>query len=260
MSTGILIRPCGSPELYNSEPHRIRTCNLLIKSQLYVAKLLNKTSVSELAELSNLSKAYISQVKTGKRPPSQKLLDALTEQMKPRNPRLDYITLFLQSRQARGVSPKTLEFYKERLHKFAFRVNYLNATPQHIERYLDSIPPNQNGFATRHASFRAMQAFYRWLNAEYGLNNPMTNLTAPILGKPILPSLTQEQVLMLIEKASCVRDKAIIALFAESGLRLSELANLRTGDIDWQNRTIKTLGKGNNEDADTFSLILNKFK
>jgi integrase len=88
----------------------------------------------------------------------------------------------------------------------------------------------------------------------------MTNLTAPILGKPILPSLTQEQVLMLIEKASCVRDKAIIALFAESGLRLSELANLRTGDIDWQNRTIKTLGKGNNEDADTFSLILNKFK
>jgi len=201
LSRGILIRLRGSPELYNSEPHRIRTCNPLIKSQLHLAKLLNKISVSELAELSNL--------------------------------RLDYITLFLQSRQARGVSPKTLEFYKERLYKFASRINYFNASPQHIERYLNSIPPNQNGFATRHASFRAMQAFYRWLNAEHGLNNPMTNLTAPIVGKPIFPSLTQEQVLMLIEKASCVRDKAIIALFAESGLRLSELTNMRICDIDW---------------------------
>jgi len=151
----------------------------------------------------------------------------------PRKPRLDYITLFLQSRQARGVSPKTLEFYKERLNKFAFRVNYLNASPQNIQRYLNSIPPNQNGFATGHASFRAMQAFYRWLNAEHGLNNPMTNLTAPIVGKPILPSLTQGQVLMLIEKANCVRDKAIIALFAESGLRLSEVTNMRICDIDW---------------------------
>ena len=233
LSTGILIRLRRSPELYKSEPHRIRTCNLLIKSQLHLAKLLNKTSVSELAELSNLSKAYISQVKHGKRPPSQKLLDALTELATPRKPRLDYITLFLQSRQARGVSPKTLEFYKERLNKFAFRVNYLNASPQNIQRYLNSIPPNQNGFATGHASFRAMQAFYRWLNAEHGLNNPMTNLTAPIVGKPILPSLTQGQVLMLIEKANCVRDKAIIALFAESGLRLSEVTNMRICDIDW---------------------------
>ena len=44
-----------------------------------------------------------------------------------------------------------------------------------------------------------------------------------------------------------MRDKAIVSLFAESGLRLYELANVREDDIDWQNRTIKTLGKGNKE-------------
>jgi site-specific recombinase XerD len=33
-------------------------------------------------------------------------------------------------------------------------------------------------------------------------------------------------------------------LFVESGLRLSELANVKTGDINWTGRCIKVLGKG----------------
>jgi site-specific recombinase XerD len=39
-------------------------------------------------------------------------------------------------------------------------------------------------------------------------------------------------------------DKAIIALFVESGLRLSELANIKPEDINGQGRCIKVLGKG----------------
>jgi site-specific recombinase XerD len=41
-----------------------------------------------------------------------------------------------------------------------------------------------------------------------------------------------------------MRDKAIIALFVESGLRLSELANIKPDDINWAGRCIKVLGKG----------------
>ena len=40
---------------------------------------------------------------------------------------------------------------------------------------------------------------------------------------------------------------AIIALFTESGLRLSELTNIKPSDIDWQNRIIRVLGKGRKE-------------
>ena len=49
------------------------------------------------------------------------------------------------------------------------------------------------------------------------------DMPAPILGKPILPSLEKSQVEHIIDQALIARDKAIIALFAESGLRLSEL-------------------------------------
>jgi site-specific recombinase XerC len=60
-----------------------------------------------------------------------------------------------------------------------------------------------------------------------------------------LPSLSIEQVEYLIEQAECVRNKAIISLFVDSGLRLTELANIRICDIDWGNRLIKVVCKGN---------------
>jgi integrase/recombinase XerC len=44
-----------------------------------------------------------------------------------------------------------------------------------------------------------------------------------------------------------LRDKAIISLFSDSGLRLSELANINTNDIDWEHRLIKVVCKGNKE-------------
>jgi integrase len=63
----------------------------------------------------------------------------------------------------------------------------------------------------------------------------------------ILPSLTKEQVEQLIDRASCLRDKTIIALLTESGLRLVELARIKPTDIDWVSRTIRIMGKGRKE-------------
>ncbi len=97
-------------------------------------------------------------------------------------------------------------------------MDYTRAVRQDIERYLNSIPPNQYGLATRHASYRATKVFYRWLYTEYEFDNPVSGITAPILGKPILPSLTREQVILLIEQAETARDKAIIALFTMMAL------------------------------------------
>jgi len=112
---------------------------------------------------------------------------------------------------------------------------------------LNTIPPNQHGLSTRHASYRALKAFYRWLNSEYGIDDVMSSVPAPIMSKPILPSLSVDNVYELIEQADNLRDKAIIALFTESGLRLSELTNIKPNDIDWQHRIMKVLGKGRKE-------------
>ena len=158
-----------------------------------------------------------------------------------------------------GVSPRTLRYYRERLSKFFNAVDYIQATRQDAQKYLNSIPPNQNGFGTRHASYRAIKAFYRWLNSEYGITNITEKIPAPILTKPILPTLEKEQVFYLIEKARSTRDKAIIALFTESGLRLSELVNIKPNYINWKNRTIRVMCKGRKEGLAAFGEFTERY-
>ncbi len=50
----------------------------------------------------------------------------------------------------------------------------------------------------------------------------------------ILPSLTLEQGENLINQADDIRDKCIISLFADSGIRLNELLSIKESHIDWE--------------------------
>ncbi|MFC2032947.1 tyrosine-type recombinase/integrase [Chloroflexota bacterium] len=59
--------------------------------------------------------------------------------------------------------------------------------------------------------------------------------------------MTIEQVNTLMEVADNVRDKCIISLLADSGMRLSEIANIHVEDIDWETYTITIIGKGNKQ-------------
>ena len=96
--------------------------------------------------------------------------------------------------------------------------------------------------------YRAISVFYNWLySTRSGFNlrldqNPITLVDPFKRPKLMLPSLTKEQVDLVIEKAHNRRDKAIIALFVESGLRLSELLKIKLGDIDWKYLIIRVVG------------------
>jgi site-specific recombinase XerD len=155
---------------------------------------------------------------------------------------------FLKSRR-QGLSPGSLKFYRDYLN-LAYQVIGIGVTSQEINQFLNTLQCSNGG---KHAYFRTLRVFYNWLyspRSGYDLNpqkNPMLMFDAPKVEKRILPSLSQEQVVYLIEQAECVRDKAIISLFVDSGLRLSELASINPTNIDWGNRLIKVVCKGNRE-------------
>jgi site-specific recombinase XerD len=148
-----------------------------------------------------------------------------------------------------GLSPRSIKNYRLYL-KLASEVVGLNVTGLDIQRFITSRKCTNGG---KHAYFRCLRAFYNWLySPKSGLrlnaqDNPILVVEAPKVEKKILPSLTTEQVELLIDRAECTRDKAIISLFADSGLRLVELANIEPKNIDWQNRLIKVKCKGNKE-------------
>jgi len=228
-------------------------------------KLLNKLPVSELAELSNFSKSYISQVKHKKRPPSKKLLEALQRVDQRGNGNQAQIekaiVLFLESRQ-QGLSQRTInDFYKKYLGK-AIPILGLTPNPKKISAFLTLLPCSLGG---KHAYFRAVRAFYNWLYSPRsgfdlkGKENPIVWVDAAKVPRMILPSLSKEQIELLIAKAKDIRDKAVIVLFVESGLRLSELSNIRLHDIDWQAHTIKVMGKGSKEGYTPFSPLSEQY-
>lgn len=64
---------------------------------------------------------------------------------------------------------------------------------------------------------------------------------------------------LLIGRANLIRNKAIITLFTESGLRLTELENVKLEDIDWQSRIIKVLGKWEKEAYAPFGGLSEKY-
>jgi site-specific recombinase XerD len=223
-----------------------------------VFKLLNKLTVTELAQLSNFSKSYISQVKHGKCPPSRKLLQALQDfkGQGQRHTNLEpcqAIQLFLKSRRE-GLSPRTIEFYNGYI-KRASSVIGVGISGQAVKQFLDFIPCSNGG---KHAYYRTLHTFYHWLySPKSGLglapaDNPMLLVDPPKVEKKILPSLTPEQVAYLIDTVESMRDKAVISLFADSGLRLSELASIKAGDIDWGNHLIKVTCKGNKQGLAVF--------
>jgi integrase len=220
---------------------------------VFTLKMLNKLTVTELAEFSKMSKGYISQVKGGLRPPSEKLLEAIRHHCcKPQgdNGRLarKYIDMFLNSRRD-GTSSGTIDFYRCYLSK-AIPALDLKTTANRITNFLNCLSCSPGG---KHAYYRAISVFYNWLySPKSGFggeidSNPILLVEPPKQPKRIMPSLTRKQVDLIIETAHCVRDRAIIALFSESGLRLSELANIKLKDIDWDTRTITVIGKGNKE-------------
>jgi integrase/recombinase XerC len=228
--------------------------------------LLNSSGVTKLSELSKLSKSYISQVKCGKRPPSEKLLGAL-ELYQPSttaNKNRKYLTLFLQSRQAMGVTTGTMNFYRTKLGRFSDVVTSDNISREDIEHFLIQF----NNPGNRHAYFRAIRTFFNWREEYAGLPSPMEHMRAPKLPKLMLPSLSADQVSTILQNWNTtgsslnenkVRNQAIIAVFVESGVRLSELTAVKIGDIDWKEHTIKIMGKGRKEALAPFGPLTDRY-
>jgi integrase/recombinase XerC len=97
-----------------------------------------------------------------------------------------------------------------------------------------------------------LKSFYKYLyKKKYITKNYSSSLIFPKLVKK-LPSFLSEKELekLLGEKyitEVSILDKAVIELFYSTGIRLSELINLKLDNVSFRNRTIKVFGKGSKE-------------
>lgn len=149
-----------------------------------------------------------------------------------------YITEFLQSCLARNLAKVTIAWYREKLRRFASSCPQLPEEPGPIEKYLATI---QGSPETKHAHFRALRALFIFTSERYKAPNPMARVTAPRCPRKVMPTLESGEIMRLLHSASTLRERAILTLLVDTGIRTSEAIGLRKQDISAN--TVRVRGK-----------------
>lgn len=110
---------------------------------------------------------------------------------------------------------------------------------------------SDNGISTRTNAhtITILRDFYKFLiKQSYIKSNPMDMIDSPKMYKKLPKALSVEEVDKLLniklQTPYDYRNKAMIELMYATGMRISELINLKLTDIDFENETIRVLGKG----------------
>lgn len=112
--------------------------------------------------------------------------------------------------------------------------------------------------ATRARKASSIRIFFQYLSQKaepiYRIqNNPAQNLETPKLDKRLPKYLSLEDSKKLLDVSSnednrnCERNHAILTLFLNCGLRLSELVGINLQDINFEDCKLNVIGKGNKE-------------
>jgi integrase/recombinase XerD len=97
----------------------------------------------------------------------------------------------------------------------------------------------------------ALKIFFRFLSGKGAVErDPTETLTLPRIERFLPETLNELQVEQLIESIETkhplgLRDRAIVELLYASGLRISELANARLENLNFEERILRVTGKGN---------------
>ena len=163
---------------------------------------------------------------------------------------------FVYLKNERGLSARTLTAYQRDLDLL---LQYLEAeeidqptevTQHHIRAFIAQRHRQGLGGKSLQRLLSAVRSLFRWMLRE-GLaeHNPATPVRAPKSPRHLPATLDADSIGQLLEipcdTPLAIRDKAIMELFYSSGLRLSELADLRWEQLDLGSGMVTVTGKGN---------------
>ncbi len=162
---------------------------------------------------------------------------------------------FLLARDKK-INPQSEEFEKIDIRKID--LDYIkNISTEDIYEFLmyaDSIRGNMASAKSRKLS--AIKGFFKYLHTKRMMidDNPAINIESPKKKQALPKFLSIDESLLLLEAVkndaeskSRVRDYAIITLFLNCGMRVSELVGIDINDVDRDLRSLTVTGKGNKQ-------------
>ncbi len=157
-----------------------------------------------------------------------------------------------------NYSKNTIMSYEKDLNDFnkfliSNNLNYIKLVKKDIRSYLKLLDDNKNSNKTIARKLTSLRMFFEFL-LEVGAvnNNVFSSVENPKIEKNLPHYLNYNEIEELIssmeeDDAYHIRNKLIIEILYSTGIRLNELTNLKTSDINYSNKIIRVLGKGSKE-------------
>ena len=127
-------------------------------------------------------------------------------------------------------------------------------TEDDIRKYLEYLNEKKEKITSIRRKISSFKTFYKFLYLNNYIDKkdyPLVKIAYPKLEKRLPKFIYYNDLLDIIDEATRdsdgVRDRLIIEMLYATGVRVSELVNIKYDDIDFNNRRIRVLGKGNKE-------------
>ena len=134
-----------------------------------------------------------------------------------------------------------------------FNKNYLNIKYTYIKSYLTHLYEKKYKSTTISRKISALRTFYAFLYDKNIVDkNVFEYITLPKKEKRLPKYLSNDDIdeifkIIDISTPLGIRNRLILELLYGSGLRVSELCNIKLSDIDFSNKSIRIIGKGKKE-------------
>lgn len=175
---------------------------------------------------------------------------------------LQWQTDFLQYlRFEKRYSQHTLVAYQKDLEQFSeyissqFDISEIKDVSHfHIRSWLAELKDDKQTARTLNRKLSSLNSYYKYLLRQGRVGkNPVKMLHAQKLPERLPSYLKEQETEHLLEELSFgegfkgYTDRMICSLLYQTGLRRSELQNLKETDIEWSLKQLRVLGKGNKE-------------
>lgn len=160
----------------------------------------------------------------------------------------------------RSLSANSVEAYVHDIVKLRqfLEISNINVTPQkvergHIQEFLEYIHSLGLAPHTQARILSGIKGFYKFLLIEDEItDDPSVLVDAPKLGRKLPDTLSFEEIESLLAAIDLstpegARNRAMLEILYSSGLRVSELTELRLSNLFFDIGFLKILGKGNKE-------------
>lgn len=157
----------------------------------------------------------------------------------------------------KGLSKNTLSSYETDLKKFGLflkerTVSLPEASTSDIIDFIDLLRGKGYEASTLCRYISSIKAFFKYMLIEdLGKSDPSEIIQLPKKWERVPKVLSPGDVRTLLDAKhigrTVLRDSSMIELLYSSGLRVSELINIKTGDINFEAGFIRVIGKGDKE-------------